>query len=140
MPNMVILNDGKKLLLDQAFGQSSSPEDYVVDLYSNNHVPVDVDTAASFTVAAFTGYAQVSIPRASFGAATIVTGPLANLLSSTVPTFTCTGGGGQTVYGFFLRGAISGTAYLAQYFTGGRAITSGLSEILYPFQIQLGSL
>jgi hypothetical protein len=136
---MVILNAGKQLLLDQAFGESSSPEDYVVDLYSNNHVPVDTDTAGAFTTAVFTGYAQVSVPRSSFGAATIVSN-LAVLLSSVVPTFSCTGGGGQTVYGFYLRGASSGTAYLAQYFTGGRAITSGLSEVLYPFQIELGSL
>jgi hypothetical protein len=139
MPNMVLLAAGQNILLDQAFAESEAgDEDYVLDLYSNNHTPVITDTAGAFTIATFTGYSQVAIPRSSFAAAS-VTGSQSILTSSVVPVFSCSGGSGQTVYGFVMRGATSGTAYLAQYFTGGLAVTAGLSVTLYPFQFQLTS-
>ena len=140
MPNMVILNAGKQILLDQAFAESETgDEDYVCCLYSNNHTPLAPDTVSNFTLCNFTGYANVSVPRSSFSASTIASN-LSVLVSSVNPSYTCTGGGGQTVYGFFFVGTTSGICYLAQYFTGGLALTSGLSIVLTPFQFELGTM
>lgn len=135
--NIVVFNAGKQLLLDQAFAESEAGnEDYSCILFSNNITLTDPMTVANLTVCNFTGYANVSIPRSSFSPATI-SANVAYLLSSVVPVFTCTGGGGQTTYGWALLGASSGIAYLGQNFTSGHALTPGLSEVLYPFQIQL---
>jgi hypothetical protein len=139
MPNMVLLALGQNILLDQAFAESETgDEDYVLDLYTNNHSPAVTDTASAFTAGSGSGYAQVSVPRSSFAAAS-VTGSQSILVSSVVPSYTYTGGSSVTYYGFFMRGATSGIAYLAQYFTGGITLTPGQSITLYPFQFQLTS-
>jgi hypothetical protein len=133
---MVIPNSGKLLLIQMALGNPGAiTEDFVVDLYSNNYTPVDSSVASNFTTAAFTGYAQASVPRSSFGAPTIVSN-VANITSSATPQFACSGGGGQTVYGWYMRGATSGTVYAAQIFSAPLAMVPGLTLSLYPFTFE----
>jgi hypothetical protein len=140
MSNMVIYDSYKPQILAQAFGVSGyTAEDYTLMLFSNNVTVSNTDTLGTYTEASFTGYARVPIARSTFGTPT-VSGSVATMLSSVVPTFTCTGGGGQTVYGWVLLGVTSGDIVAGQNFPAGRDITSGLSEIVAPFQIQLEDL
>jgi hypothetical protein len=136
---MVVVNGGKTLLLDSAFAESIITEDYSVGLFSNNYTVVDATTFGNLVEATFLGYARVSVLRSSFAPAVIVAN-VAYLISSVVPTFSCTGGQGETCYGWFMVGASTGTLYCAQNFTTPRTLTSGLSEYLNPFQFELESL
>jgi len=135
--NMVIPNEGKALLATMCFAYPVPvTEDFVVDLYQNNYTPTDSSTASSFTVAAFTGYAQVAVARSTFGTPGIVAN-VAQITSSVSPLFTCTGGGGQTVYGWYMRGATSNKVYAAAAFDTPRVLNPIASELLQPFTINL---
>lgn len=133
--DMVIPNEGKQLILDELFRLTSSRESFVLDLFSSNTTVDDGSTGASFTVATFTGYAQVAISRGAFSPAS-VTGDVGEIEKTTAPTFTCTGGSAQTVYGWILRGATSGTLYAGQNFDTPRSMSPGSTESIDPFMIK----
>jgi len=135
--NMVIPNEGKIKWLQWAlFSNGADFEDYTLELYQNDVFPGDASTKASFTAATFPGYVAVPVPRADFADAVIV----ANVAFSTctfVPTFTCTGGTGQGVFGWFFYGATSNKCLAAQRFDFTRNMTPGVSELINPFQFGL---
>ncbi|MCE5292097.1 MAG: hypothetical protein LLG14_23040 [Nocardiaceae bacterium] len=133
--NMVIPNEGKTLALDRWLDPDGNPgEDWIVRLYSNNYTPVDSSTLASFTEATFTGYSAVLVEMNDWGAASITTN-VAYSTSSVTPSYTCTGGGGQTVYGWYAEGATSGKVLAAQRFDTARSMTPGSVEELDPFRV-----
>lgn len=137
MANMVIANEGKIKWLGWALVSDGSDfEDFVISLYQNNYVPEETDTAGNFTVATFTGYADVPADRANFSDPTIAANIATSVLSF-FPTFTCTGGASQVVFGWYMLGATSGTLLAAQVFDAPRTMSPGISEILNPFQISL---
>lgn len=139
MPDMFISNSYKNRLNNQAFGQSSAPEGYVLDLFTNNVTVSDTTIAANLTPGAWSGYVQVAISLASLVSATL-TGNVSYITTSVVPQFTNTSGGSVNVYGWMLRGATSGLLVAAQNFTGAPvAIANGATATLYPFQIALES-
>lgn len=140
MADMVIPNEGLLKLAVQNWGvPGAAQEDFVVDLYSNNYTPVAGSSASNFTIATFTGYAQVAVARSTFGSPSIV-GSTGNVTSSVSPTFTCTGGSSQTVYGWVMRGASSGKVYAAQLFTTAFTVVAGSNVQLTPFTLQTGSI
>lgn len=130
---MVIPNEGKLLWLYWAIGTDGSDlEDFVVDMFSNNETVDDASTGADFTIATFTGYAQVAVARADFGSPSIVSN-IANINDPTFPEFTCTGGSPQTCYGWLMRGATSGTIVAGANFDTPRVMAPGATEQLDPF-------
>jgi len=133
--NMVIPNEGKQLILDELFRLTTSRESFVCDLFSSNTTVGNASTGADFTIATFTGYAQVSISRSGWNAATVVSNE-GNISATTAPSFTCTGGSSQTVYGWILRGATSGKIYAGQNFDVARVMSAGATESLNPFTIK----
>lgn len=133
--NMVIPNEGKAAWLDDLFG-GVAPEDFLVDLFQSNTTVVNASTAADFTIATFTGYNQVALARAGFSAAAIVAN-VAVTTSAVAPTFLCTGGAAQTVYGWILRGDTTGLVYAGQNFDVPRVMSNGISQALDPFAIRL---
>jgi len=134
--NMVIPNEGKLLWLYWALGTDGSDlEDFVVDLFSSNTTVVDASTATDFTIATFTGYAQVPVDRADFAAPSISSN-VAIIDDSTFPVFTCTGGSPQTVYGWIMRGATSGDIVAGQNFDSPRVMNPGATESLDPFEFK----
>jgi hypothetical protein len=140
MANMVIPNEGKVLWATWAvIADISEAEDFVVDTYQNNYVPVDGSTAANFTVSSFGGYAQVAVDRNTFGTPTIVSN-VAVTVSSATPTYSCTSGASQTAYGWFMRGASSGKVLAAAVFDVPWTMGPGAVITLNPFQIQLKTL
>lgn len=133
--NMVIPNEGKQLILEELFRASSSRESFVLDLFSSNTTVGDASTGADFTIATFTGYAQVAIARADFSAATVVSN-VGQIDKSAAPSFTCSSGSAQTVYGWILRGASSGKIYAGQNFDVARSMAAGATESIDPFRIK----
>lgn len=139
MPDMFISNSYKNQLNSQAFGQTSSPEDYVIDLFTNNVTVSDTTVASNLTPGSWTSYAQVSLPRTSLTSPAL-TGNVSYLGTTVVPQFTNGSGSAVNVYGWMMRGASSGLLVAAQNFTSAPvSIPAGLSLTLYPFQIGLES-
>lgn len=130
---MVCTNNGKLKALDLFFGAGGSPgEDFIVELFQNNYTPVDGSLTADFTAATFTGYSAVTFLDGDMSAATIISN-VGNANLATAPTFNCTGGSAQTVYGWYLRGSTTGLTYFAQKFDTPRSMVSGAVEALDPF-------
>lgn len=131
--SMVIPNEGKVLLWDRALcAPTNAPEDYVVKLFKTNVTVVDASTLADFTIADFTGYADVPVARTAFPLPTISSN-IAQTTKAAPPSFDCTGGASQTVYGWLLVGATSGKIIAGQNFTTPRVMVAGSNETLSPF-------
>jgi len=134
---MVIPDEGKELWLYWCLGTDGSDlEDFVVDLFKNDYLPDDDSTAADFTVATFTGYAQQPIDRSDFGAVAIVA-HVAEIYSTPFPTFTQTAGGVQLIYGWYMRGATSGVVLATQRFDVPRQMGTGSTIDVDPFKFKL---
>lgn len=138
--NMVCPNEGKLRFLAWCFGiGGAAPGDVVVELYKNNYTPVDASTAADFTPATFGGSGPITITPADWGAAAIAAN-VAQTDADTPPQWTCTSGGPETVYGWFMIDDASGDVLLAQRFDDPRVMELGAIEILAPFRVKLKTL
>lgn len=140
MPGGVIPNEGLTQGATLLWG-SPVPvtEDFYCDLYVSNTTPVQGSVLADFTLATFTGYSRVSVPRSSLGSPVIV-GAQAQVTSSVSPSFTCTGGATQTAYGFVLSGQTTGKLYFAQLFPTPRVMAPTATETLTPFTLSYDSI
>lgn len=128
MSLMVVPDEGKILWLYWALCTDGSDlEDFTLKTFQNDYTPDDSSTASSFTVSSFTGYSNVSIARSSLPTPTI-TSHVAITTRSAVPTFTCTAGAGQNMYGWYLVGASSGKVVAAQRFDNPRVMAAGAQE------------
>lgn len=135
--NMVIPNEGKLLWAEWAFvSQDEVLEDWVVGLFQNDEEVVDASTAADFTLADFDGYEDFDIARGAMGPPALV-GNVAVSTLAVPPEYECTGGAPQTVYGWIMWGATSGTLLAGQNFETPRLMSSGATESLDPFAIRL---
>lgn len=137
MALMVIPNEGKLKWLQWALvNNAGGIEDLTLELYQNNYTPVDASVQASFTAATFAGYSTVPLVRTTFGAPALV-GNVAYSTYPTDPVFTCTAGGPQLVYGWFMYGNASQKVYAAARFDITRSMSAGATETLSPFAIGL---
>ena len=135
---MLIPNEGLLLWLLWAFDDSDEvQEDFVLDLFQNNYTPVFTSTGANFTIATFVGYDQIALPRGSFSAPTAAAG-VGTIVSSVSPTWNCTGGAGQLVYGWLMRGAESGKVLGCQTFPGAVNMVNGVEVTLGAMTWQMG--
>jgi len=136
---IVIPNEGKLLLLYWSLVTDGSDlEDFVLDLYQNDYTPVDGSTGTDFTVATFSSYSQVAVSRASFSSPAIVAN-VAYTTSGATTEFICAGATSNTCYGWYLRGATSGTVIAAQRFNNARLMNDGAIETI-TFKIGGGTL
>jgi hypothetical protein len=113
-------------------------EDYQLRGFSNNYTPVDGTTITDFTESAFTGYGRININRNQMGDPGI-TANVAISECDFVPTWTCTGGAPENLYGWYLISKITSTVLAAQRFDAVRVMASGATEKIDPFQISLKS-
>lgn len=134
---MVIPNEGKLKWLENAIPiEASISEPWWVRLYANDYTPVDGSTGVNFTEATFTGYAAVELLPELFSAPVLV-GNVARADYPASPSYSCTGGSPQTVYGWFMVGQVSGIVYAAQRFDTPRLMATGSVEALDPFALDL---
>jgi hypothetical protein len=99
-----------KALLNHTAGQN-----LVLKLYQNNITPADADTAATYTEATFTGYANLTLTGASW----TVSPGAPGVASYAQQTFTSSADqAAQNIYGYFLTQLGSGTLVYAERFTG----------------------
>jgi hypothetical protein len=88
---------GENVALEN-FVNKTAPQNGVLRLYSNNITPSDTDTTATFTECTWTGYAAITLTGASWNTAAggVIT-------YSAQQTFTCSGAGSQSVYGYYVN-------------------------------------
>lgn len=133
--NMVMPDEGKADVLDELFRLTSSRPTWTLYLFSSNTTVGDASTFSDFTIATFTGYSNISIARADWSAAT-VSSNIGNITKTTAPTFSCTGGSAQNVYGWILRSAISGKIWFGQNFDTPINMVNGATLAIDPMTIK----
>lgn len=137
MANMVIPDAGKLLLAEWMLKtESASFGALGLALFTNNYTPVDGSIFSSFTPASFTGSSAITVARSDWDAPSL-TGHVAYIGVTPPPSWTCTAGGPQTCYGWFLYDITTSTVIAAQRFATARVMDVGAVEALDPFQIGL---
>lgn len=108
--------NGETMALKFLVNNSSSVENMVLKLFTNNHTPAasDATNASDYTEASGFGYAAVTLTGASWTFSG--SGPATAAYAQ--QTFTFTGALGN-VYGYYMVGASSGNLYFAEKFTSG---------------------
>lgn len=134
---MVIPNEGKLKWLEWAVvAEGGVSEFWRIRLFTNNLTPNDATVAADFVEADFVGYDPVLVLRSDFSLPTTA-GNVAEVVASFVPTYECTGGAAQTVYGWWMLGSEYDVCYATQRFDAPRVMAPGTVEILDPFKLRL---
>src|SRR5689334_10427768 len=133
--NMVMPDEGKAEVLEELFRSTGSRPTWTLYLFSSNTTVADASVFADFTIATFTGYSNVSIARADWSAA-VVSSNIGNITKTSAPSFSCTGGSPQNVYGWILRNASSGKLWFGQNFDSPISMVNGATLAIDPFTIK----
>ena len=110
-----------ELLNKMLIAALSTDEDYVLRLYSNNIAPNSESIASSFNEATFAGYAPKVLTRAGWSFPTTVSDTAQTSYSQ--QSWTCAGLG-ETIYGYYVVGANSGTLLWAEEFEFSKLVSS----------------
>lgn len=120
---LVVPDSGELELLDKMLKDAlSTDEAFVMKLYKSDTTPAAATVAGDFTEADFTDYAAVTLARASWAAAATVSNKAES--SFAAQSWTC-GATGNTIYGYYVVGATSGTCLWAERFATSRVLASG---------------
>jgi hypothetical protein len=95
-------------------------------LYKTNVTPAESDTAASYTVADFTGYSDKTLTSTQSGGTWGVPSTSTGTTSSTYgTTLSWSPSSSQTVYGYYVVGATSTVLWWAELFASSKNLSSG---------------
>lgn len=122
---LIVPNIGEIELLDRLLqgGTYASDGNYVLKLFQNNYTPTTISTLGDFTEADFTSYASVTLSQSGWLSAT--TNTLGKAESSyTQQSWTC-GSVGNTIYGYYVSGDVSGELLWAERFGSAKVLTNG---------------
>lgn len=131
----VIPNEGKTLMLDEIFRLTTTRETFLLKQFVSNTTVVDASTLADFTIATYTGYADVAIARGDWSAAAIASN-IGSISKTSNPVFTCTAGSPQTVYGLLLVGNTSGKIYAGVNYTTPISMGPTATDTINPLKVQ----
>ena len=98
---LVFPNNGEDAMMKDMLG-ITTPANLTLKLFTNNYTPIPTSIASSFTEMAGQGYAAKSLAMASWSVSSI-----AGTSTAVYPaqTWTFTGGGPTTIYGYYIIGA-----------------------------------
>lgn len=122
---LVVPNVGENLMLAHALNKTA-PEDLTLKLYKSNTTPGETDTASTYTEADFTGYSSVSLTGTNW---TITNGNPTSAAYSQQTFQSSANQTPQTIYGYFVVGASSGTLYWAERFSSSQVIQNNNDTI-----------
>lgn len=112
---LLVPNDGEDMMLQHIINKTA-PENLSLRLYKSNTTPSETDTAVTYTVADFTGYANITLTGASW----TVTPGAPTEASYAQQTFSSTAAQAtQQVYGYYVVQVTSGKLMWAERFTDG---------------------
>lgn len=114
---MVWVNVGEIEALKRLLYSDASAEDLTLKLFKSNTTPAETDVAGTYTEADFTGYSDETLTSSQTGSTWEVptTSGATRSDYQTPLTWTC-GATGNTIYGYFVVGATSGTLYFSERF------------------------
>jgi hypothetical protein len=118
---LVTTNAGEVELLNKMLQHTSDTENYILKLYNNNYTPDMNSTTESFTIAAFSGYSDVTLTRSGWTNSTTVNNKAQS--SYAQQSWTC-GSGSDTVYGYFVVGESSNVCLWAERFATPRTLSN----------------
>lgn len=122
---LLVPDVGEVLLLTNLLA-GGALENWTLKLYKTNVTPAEGDTAASYTVADFTGYANKTLTRTVAGGTwatpTTSSGTTSSLYNSGTPQAWTCGASGNTIYGYYIVGATSTTLAWAELFGTARVL------------------
>lgn len=111
----LVLPDVGEVLVLKNFMNFTAPQNGVLRLYKSNTTPAESDTAATYTEAAFTGYAAITLLGASWsftaGTPSVATYATQSFTSSVAQT-------AEPEYGYYVTEATSGILKWAERFSG----------------------
>jgi hypothetical protein len=110
----LVCPDAGEVVLANNYLNKVAPQNQTLKLYKNNITPAETDTAATYTEAAFSGYAA----KALTGADWTVTSGAPTTAAAPIQTFTANAVVSESIYGYFMVQATSGTIMTAERFTG----------------------
>lgn len=123
---LIVPDEGEIELLTKLLKNTTDTEDYLLRLYKNNYVPSGTTTLTDFTEADFTNYAEKTIARSDWSTPTTgVTNKAESQVS--IQAWTC-GTVGNTIYGYYVIGSVSGKVLWAEKFASTRVLED--SDIL----------
>lgn len=122
---LVVPNVGELELLNRLLqgGNYANDGNYVLKLFKNNYTPTTVSTLGDFTEADFTNYVSVTLSQTMWGTASTNGNDKAES-SYSQQSWTC-GSTGNTVYGYYVEGAVSGQLLWAEKFGSAKVLTNG---------------
>lgn len=122
---LVVPDEGEIELLKKLLKNTTDSENYLLRLYKNNYTPSGSTTETDFTEADFTNYAEKTIARTDWATPTTFNNKAES--SVTVQSWTC-GTVGNTIYGYYIVGSVSGKVLWAEKFASTRVLED--SDIL----------
>lgn len=139
---MVFTSEGLLRVLANALWDVSGiyHEDFWIELFKSNTTVAYTSQISDFTLADFTGYSHFSYTRSDMTGVVLSGGDTVRTNGIITPSFACTGGSAQTVYGWLAVGKTSGKVWFGQNFATARLMTSGASETLDPFRVYCQTL
>jgi hypothetical protein len=111
---LVVPNNGEGVALAN-FVNKTAPQDGVLKVYTNNITPAETDTAATYTEATWTGYANVSLPGTG---ATITEGAPSSAVWAQKAFISSANQTLVNNYGYFVVEVTSGKIKWAERFNG----------------------
>lgn len=142
MPNMVFTSEGLLRVLANALWDVSGiyDEDWWIELFKSNTTVAYASQLSDFTLADFTGYSHYSFTRAMMIGVELSAGDTVRTKGVLNPTFSCSGGTAQTVYGWLAVGKTSTKVWFGQNFATPRVMNNGATEVLNPFLVYAQTL
>ncbi len=120
--SIIVPNVGELKLAMWAIKDTTTPENLVLKIYSNDYTPVATSIASNFTEATFTGYSSKTLTRSSWSDAIT---DAAGKASMSYAEQSWSVSSSQTVYGYYVVGATSGVLIWAERFDGPRPLNNG---------------
>lgn len=127
---IVVANVAEVIWLTRGLYGNASAENLSFRLFQNNVTPAETDTAATYTVASFTGYSNqtlTSSQSSSTWATPTTTGGVTSSVYGASP-ITWTATSDQSVYGIYVLFATSGILAFAEGFGGAKSLTGANSD------------
>lgn len=123
---LLVPDVGEVELLKRLLYANAGSENGTLRLYKTNVTPAESDTAASYTVADFTGYSDKTLTSTQSGATWTVPATSTGTTSSTYgTTLTWSPTTSQTVYGYYVVGATSTVLWWAELFASSKNLSNG---------------
>ena len=131
MPLVVPANGELELLNKMLKVALAADESYILKLFQNNVTPDSTFVSSSLTEANFTNYAAKTLTRAGWNSAVLVSGKAQSSYGSAAQSWTC-GTSGNTIYGYWVEGAVTGTVWWAERFSNSRVLAANQILNLQP--------